>query len=572
MLRFSLWKTTVICLACLSSIIFSIPTIFPSKVSFLPTTKVQLGLDLKGGASLVLEVDFIQYYREKLQNTIDSLRKTLNKSNIYTQYMLLDIDAEKNIYSIRVKFSKKSNIVNAINNEIESSTNTIDQYLINDKELKKVRSIVANALDSTDFELKQNYSDASVWTIVLGSNIIQTTRNNLLGQSLEIVSRRIDDIGTKEIDLQRQGSEKILLQVPGTYDTSDIKRMLGKTAKLTLHHVLEGSYNSRDLLPLGYKLLQIEISKSHKNNLSQEEYDNDEIYIDEHRNEELRFLATSIRPSMSGDMILNAYASIQEGQHVVNLKFTNIGTKIFADITSKNIGKILAIVLDNKIISAPYIREPILSGTCVISGNFTANSANELATLLRAGALPAPLKIVEERTVGPTLGQDSIKAGTNAIIIASISVIIFMILFYGIWGVFANIALIFNVLMIFAIFGIIGATLTLPGLAGIALTLGMAVDANILICERIREEYTKHQSLLHSIESGYKRSFTTIIDSNFTTIAAAIVLYIFGIGPIKGFAISLTIGILCSIFTSIYITKLLVITAYRIFKFQKLGL
>lgn len=551
---------------------------------FIPRTAVNLGLDLRGGASLVLEVDFNQYYKERMYSISESIRRALNDAGIRVRHVSFGINA--NTYRMTIELRKNTkekygdthlghqDVIedNHWHSKKEHATDHTENKVGRAVQDDKVQKVIANVIGNSDFTMSRDTFDENFVIIDMKESSIRAAQDSIISQSIEIVRRRIDESGTKEIDLQRQGEQQILLQVPGTYDTSEIKKILGKTAKLTLHHVSPSYYGPSDTLPLGFKLLQVEVPQSERDIGESDAIDEDERDTGSPFGDERRFLAISLKPAMSGDMIMDASASVHEGQNVVNVRFTNTGTKAFAEITSKNVGKMLAIVLDDKIISAPHISEPILSGMCMISGSFTSDSADELATLLRAGALPAPLKIVEERTVGPTLGKDSIQAGTDAVIIASLSVAVFMIIFYGLWGVFADLALVFNILMILAVLGVIDATLTLPGLAAIALTLGMAVDANVLICERIREEHQRGITVLSAIEHGYKRSFTTILDSNLTTIAAAGVLYIFGTGPIRGFAVSLVVGILCSMFTSIYVTKLFVLFWHRCFGFKKLWL
>ncbi len=553
MLKIIGWKASLIILLCLLSLYLALPTILPnsalellSKYNILPNTKVNLGLDLRGGASLLLEIDSKSYQKEKIQTLIDKLRIELKNDKILPKNISANSTSEI-----------EEQIVIQFTNEDANKESEKEKFIIS-----KVKKVLEDNSDNfiqkiTDIKRIDN-------SIVIGipQSFTISVENFLLNQSIDIVRRRIDESGTKEIDIQKQGNNRILLQVPGVYDTQEIKRILGRTAKLTFHFVLP-NFSIKDIregsrLPIGSKLMPMDISNS------------EQKAINDNKKEIL--LPVGIKPVMSGDMLIDAHASIQEGQHIVYFKLTKLGTKVFAEATSKNIGKSLAIVLDGKIISAPVIKDSILSGSGVISGNFTSNSANELAILLRSGALPTPLKIVEERNIGPALGEASIKAGTNAVFIAAVGVMAFMVLFYSFWGIFANIALIFNFVMIIAGLGIIGATLTLPGIAGIALTLGMAVDANVLIYERMKEEYNKGKSLLSSIDNGYKFAFVTILDSNITTIAVAIILYIFGSGPIRGFSVSLTLGILCSLFTSVILTKLLVALWYRMYKPKSLGL
>ena len=341
-----------------------------------------------------------------------------------------------------------------------------------------------------------------------------------------------------------------MIQVPVLSDPQEIRNLIGKTAKLSFHIVLGDieSYKAKHKSFIGVKALKL-----------------DNVMTNKERNTDIvNGVVVEDKGIITGDMLIDAQVSLNNGTPGVSFKFNHLGSTLFGNITAENIGKPLAIVLDNKIISAPIIKDKILTGTGIISGHFSIQSANELALLLRAGALPAPIKIVEERVIGPSLGFDSIESGKTAAFIGTALVMVFMALFYGYFGLVANIALIFNLFFIVSILSIFGATLTMPGICGIVLTLGMAVDSNILIFERIREEIRKGKTILSSIESGYKFAFITIFDSNITTIAAAIILYIFGTGPIRGFSVTLSVGILSSMFTSIALTKLIVATWYKL--------
>ena len=349
---------------------------------------------------------------------------------------------------------------------------------------------------------------------------------------------RVDDTGTNEPIIQRQGDDNILLQVPGLNDPTRLKNLLGKTAKLTFH-LLDDSTDIQDAMRGLVPAKSMLIKKS--------------VHDDE---EEYEVVLKEVL--IGGDMLANAAAGFQDAKPVVNFEFNTAGARLFGEITKNNPGKRLAIVLDNKLISAPAINEPILGGKGYIHGGFTAATANDLALLLRAGALPAPLKVVEERTIGPNLGADSIESGKQAAMIGFAAVVIFMIWTYGMLGVFANIALILALLYILAMLSMLQATLTLPGIAGIILTIGMAVDANVLIYERIREEMAKDASNAYSVKCGFESAIATITDSNVTTLIAALLLYIFGVGAIRGFAVTLTIGIIASMFAAIVITKLLI--------------
>ena len=365
-----------------------------------------------------------------------------------------------------------------------------------------------------------------------------------MAQSIEIIRRRIDETGTKEPTIQRQGQDRILVQLPGVDNPEHVKALLGRTAKLTFQ-LVDTSANLEDArrgrLPPGDEILPAQDDRS----------GGPGQYV------------VRKRVMVGGDMLVDAQATFHDNEPVVSFKFDSVGARRFGDATRENVGKPFAIVLDNKVISAPVIREPILGGSGIISGSFTAQSASDLALLLRAGALPAPITILEERTVGAQLGADSIQAGTIASIVAVVLVIVFMVLFYGLFGVFADIALFFNLCLMLAVLSLLGATLTLPGIAGIALTMGMAVDANVLIYERIREELRSGRTMLSSLEAGFNRAFGTILDSHITTLVAGILLYWLGSGPVKGFAVTLSIGVLTSLFSAILVTRLQIVAWVR---------
>lgn len=481
--------------------LYALPNFTTINSKLLPTHKVNLGLDLKGGAHLLLDVDFDTYLNEVMENISDQLRKLLRKNKI----------GYKNL--------------NTQGHVIQFDLRALEDY----KAVKKI-------ITEIDPQIIIHNNDATIQL-----NFSPSTLNNLqqkvIAQSIEIIRMRIDNTGTKEPNIQRQGNNHILLQVPGQNDPAHLKNILGKTAKLTFH--LQATSN---ISQINGNLPGDTMSVSG---------------INEDKTEEP--LIIKKKPIVTGNHLTTAHATFnQYSQPVVSFAFNNIGSKIFADITKNNIGTRLAIILDGKLLSAPVINEPILGGSGIISGNFTIESANELALLLRAGALPTPLKIIEERTIGPNLGADSIQSGIRAGIIGFTSVVIFMIWSYGILGIFANLALSLALLYILALLSFLQATLTLPGIAGIILTIGMAVDANVLIYERIREEISKGASNLYAIKLGFKSAFSTIFDSNITTLIVAFLLYIFGSGAIKGFAVTLTIGIISSMFSAITITRLLI--------------
>jgi len=378
-------------------------------------------------------------------------------------------------------------------------------------------------------------ADDGTFTLSLTEQAMQSRRIAAVEQSIEVVRRRIDELGTREPTIQRQGTDRILVQLPGVRDPERLKKLLGTTAKLTFRFVNEGA--GVDRVPAGSEVLPSD--------------DGTRSYV------------VRKRVIVSGENLVDSQPTFDQGLPVVSFRFDSVGARKFGKATQENVGRLFAIVLDGKVISAPVIRSAILGGSGIITGGFTVQSANDLAVLLRAGALPAPLIVLEERTVGPGLGRDSIEAGKLASIIGIVLVIVFMVVAYGLFGVLANIALFVNLALLLALLSVLQATLTLPGIAGIVLTIGMAVDANVLIFERIREEVRAGRTPISAIDAGYRRAMTTIIDSNLTTLIAAVLLFQFGTGPIKGFAVTLSIGIMTSMFTAIMVTRLMVATWLR---------
>ncbi len=396
------------------------------------------------------------------------------------------------------------------------------------------------ALQEVDrrFTLSQTGED---WVLSLSEQAMQDARKQLLQQSIEIVRRRVDETGTREPIIQQQGEDRIILQVPGMNDPERLKQLLGKTAKLSFHLVVSpgqaGEAGSRVV-----------------------------------RMQEGGTIRIERQPLLGGDQLSDAHAAFNENQPIVSFTLTTQGARKFGAITSENVGRPFAILLDEEVISAPVIREPILGGSGMISGNFTAESANDLAILLRAGALPAPLNVLEERTVGPSLGEDSVQAGSRAFVLGVLLVALMMAVYYKRSGVYAVVALACNMLMIVAALSALGATLTLPGIAGIVLTLGMVVDANVLIYERIKEELRSGKKVPGAVEAGFQHAFSTIFDANITTLLAALILFQMGAGPVRGFAVTLSIGILTSMFTAIMLTRLMLVTHVRHKRPQKLSI
>ncbi len=494
-----LWATIIFTVI---AILFAAPNFMEvDEDSSFPSQKVNLGLDLRGGSHLLLSVDFDSYLKDYVDSVVDNIRKEFRHSKIsYTSLV-------------------------ARNAEIHFSLKNAEDF---DRMKKVIKDFDENFLvENQEKSVKLSYNDM----------YLDTLKSRLIDQSIEIVRMRVDETGTKEPLIQRQGDRQILLQVPGLDDPSSLKKMLGKTAKLTFHLVDEGA----------------DVSAAMLGNLPA-----DSILVKSSDPEYPRYIVVKKKVVVSGDMLSYASASFYEARPVVSFEFNSMGARLFAELTRNNPGKRMAIILDNKLLTDPVINDPILSGKGFISGNFTIENATELGLLLRAGALPAPLSIVEERTVGPNLGTDSINSGVKAACAGFAMVCVFMVWTYGVFGLFANVALMVGLLYILAMLSMFQATLTLPGIAGIILTMGMAVDANVLIYERIREESKKGSSVSYSIKCGFEFAMATITDSNVTTLLAAMILYIFGVGTIKGFAVTLSIGIVASMFSAIVVTKLLV--------------
>ena len=460
--------------------------------------KVNLGLDLQGGSYLLLEINSDSLVEEKIQSKVIPLKKLFKDNGLIFE---------------NFKISKKSLLFKVNDNE------KFEQLFYT----KKDNSINPYIDNYRSFELEHKNLENRFIEIKLSKFGLININNSALKQSIEIVRRRIDDVGTKEPTILQRGEKRILVELPGLKDPERIKKLLGKTAQLNFRLVSENS----------------------------------EFGVDELISENGEKLKVSKRIVMSGENLIDAQPSIQNqnNEPIVSFTLNRLGAQKFGRATTDNVGRRLAIVLDGKIISAPNINEPITSGNGMISGNFSFQEATDLALLLRSGALPTPLEVVEERTVGPDLGEDSIKSGVTSLIVGFILVILFMIYKYKIFGVIANTALIANLLMLIGVLTILEATLTLPGIAGIILTVGMAVDANVLIFERIKEELKTEKSVIHAFDTGYSKAKITVLDANITTLIAAIILFAFGSGPVKGFAITLGIGIITTLFTAYFLAR-----------------
>ena len=471
---------------------------FQNEKDPLINKKVNLGLDLQGGSYLLLEIDSDPLIQEKIQSKVIPLKKLLKKNNF--NYSNFTINKKDLIFSLNdvekfklLLFSKKDNFLNPY----------IDKY--------------------NSFELDLEILENNNVRVLFSKYGLLTINNSALKQSIEIVRRRIDDVGTKEPTILQRGDKRILVELPGLKNPERIKNLLGQTAQLNFRLVA----------------------------------DNEEFGADQLISENGEELNVSKRIVMSGENLIDAQPNFnnQSNEPTVSFTLDRLGAQKFGRTTTDNVGKRLAIVLDGKIVSAPSINEPITSGSGMISGNFSFQEATDLALLLRSGALPTPLDVVEERTVGPDLGEDSIKSGITSLIIGFVLVIFFMIYKYKIFGLVANLALIANLIMLVGVLTILEATLTLPGIAGIILTVGMAVDANVLIFERIKEELKTEKSIIHAFDIGYNKAKITVLDANITTLIAAVILFAFGSGPVKGFAITLGIGIITTLYSAYFLAR-----------------
>ncbi len=525
MLFFTRWKAAAILLTALLVCLFAVPNFFSQEViSHWPgwaQRHIVLGLDLQGGSSLLLQVDTNTVRHERLQAVDDDVLRVLRQA--------------------RIPFTGRAIHGNSVEVHI---TRPPDVQTALDKlqELSQPLTGVAGSTGQRSLDITET---GGLVTLTPSDAALTDRIRQAVDQSIEIIQRRVNELGLVEPSIQREGVDRILVQVPGLQDPTRLKEILGKTAKLDFRMV--------DLSMSAEQAIQTHPPADSEVLNGQQP---DEKYLIEKR------------VLVSGADLVDAEPGFDQrtNEPVVNFRFNSSGARKFAEATEQNVGKPFAIVLDNQVVSAPVIREPILGGQGQISGNFTVQQANDLAILLRAGALPAPLTIVEENTVGPGLGQDSIMAGEHAAYVGAGLVIFFMFVTYGLFGLFANIAVAVNVAMIFGVLSMLGATLTLPGIAGIVLTVGIAVDSNVLIYERIREEVRAGRTAINAIDAGFTRALATILDSNITTFIAAAVLFYAGSGPVRGFAVTLGVGILTSLFTAFTLTRLIVAYWVRVWR------
>lgn len=523
MLHFQRWKMILVFAVVLAGFIFALPNLIPSSAlqglpAWVPHKQVNLGLDLQGGAHLLYQIDEKELVDDWLGNIRGDVRETLRSNRI--GYVDLAQNLAAKTASVRIR--KPEDVDKAFT------------------ELKKLAVPVGNdvfgGFTGNDLDVTKDGDKVTLTITEVGLN---DRIGSAIQASIETIRRRIDAFGTTEPSIQREGRNRILVQVPGVTDVQRLKGLIGETGKLEFK-----------LVDPAADAAEIAVSKKVP--------PGDELVYSD--GEPPIPYVLKDRVLVSGENLVDAQPGFDSrtGEPIVTFRFDAAGAKRFGRVTQDNVGLPFAIVLDNKVISAPVIREPILGGTGQISGNFSVQEANDLAVLLRSGALPAKLTVIEERTVGASLGADSIESGKKAAIVGLILVVAFMFAAYGLFGLFANLALLVNVALIFAVLSLMGATLTLPGIAGIVLVIGIAVDANVLINERIREEIRSGKSPFAAVDSGYSRALTTIIDSNVTTLIAVLVLFWLGSGPVRGFAVTLTIGILTSMFTAVTVTRMMV--------------
>ena len=508
------WKIILVLAICALGLAYASPNVMTRDFlagvpSPLPNKQMNLGLDLRGGAHLLIEAEVEEAVREGLESLQQGVRTALRAAKV--QYRALGI-----------------------------IPNGVAVTVLKEADFGTAREALAPLAQGMTLE-----RSGQRFSLVFTEQTLRERRAAVMEQAITILNIRVNALGLTEPTIQRQGADRILVQAPGG-DPEALKRIIGKTAKMTFH------------------LLDPEVTTLDPKRRPRP----GTMVLPERREPGAvpappTYYLVKKRVEVSGENLVDSQPTVEQGRPVVSFRFDPVGARRFGNVTKRNVNKPFAIVLDNEVISAPVIREPILGGNGIISGNFSTESARDLALLLRSGALPVPLTIIEERSVGPSLGADSIQAGKIASIAALVAVIIFMGFAYGRFGIMANVALALNLVLIAAALSVLQATLTLPGIAGIVLTIGMAVDANVLVFERIREEARAGRTPMSAVDTGYQRAFTTIIDANLTTFIAALLLYMFGSGPVKGFAVTLAIGLMTSMFSAIMVTRVMVVTWLR---------
>ncbi len=546
MLQIPMWKRILIWGVCALALLFAMPNLFYDRVerhsdavalieigqgnaaleadragwpSFLPSFLVNLGLDLRGGAHLLAEVRVADVYADRIDGMWPAVRDRLvsERATVGAVRRMPSDDPGE----LRVRIANQD---------------VIEQAAAFARELAQPTQSVSGFAQARDLEVRVEGEDI---VVTLSEAERQATDERTMRLSLEIIRRRVDEAGTREPTIQRQGADRILIQVPGIGSAEELKALIGTTARLTFHPVVNVTSNP-DEVPGPRQVIYPSMD------------------------EPGTFYILEQTPVVSGEQLVDAQPGMdQNNRPAVNFRFNPAGGRAFGLYTAENIGNPFAIVLDGEVVSAPVIQSHIPGGSGIITGRFTVEETSRLAVLLRAGALPAEMDFLEERTVGPELGQDSIDAGRIAAIVAMVAVLGFMLASYGVFGIIANIALILNVSMIFALLSLIGATLTLPGIAGIVLTIGMAVDATVLIFERIREEMRTAKGPARAIELGYEKALSAILDANITTFITALILFAMGSGPVRGFAVTLGLGIITSVFTALLVTRLMMVIYFE---------
>lgn len=528
MMRLPRWKVIVCLAALVFGVLFTLPNVLPDNVlaslpSWAPHNRLNLGLDLRGGTRLLYEVDVVALKNERLTNLVEDVRTTLQQKQIAATQPVLSNGV------VDVRITDPAQVENAYH-ALQGLGDPLPSGGGRDVSVRTA-------------------ADQHIHLMIPDSAMAQEGAK-AVDQNIEIVRRRVDAMGTREASITRQGTNRIVIEAPGESDPEKLKDVIGKTAKLTFQMV-DDTVTPEDAqagrIPPGDELLPAD-----------EVYDKNGVVVRR-------------RALVSGEMLSNASLGFDQNNNpAIQFRFNGVGARRFAEATSQNVGKRFAIVLDNRVISAPNIEEPITGGSGQITGNFTQDSANNLALLLRSGALPAPMNVVQQSTVGAELGADAIRAGQISLTIGTVAIFVFIILAYGLFGLFAAAALVLNGLLMMAALSVTQATLTLPGIAGLVLTLAVAIDANVLIYERMRDEARAGRSVIASVEHGYSLAYPSIADANITSLIAAVIMFEFGSGPVKGFAWTLSIGVVTSVFTAILVTQVLIGWWFRIVRPKKL--
>ena len=526
MLQVSIWTRLITLIIVVGGILIALPNALSDTVRakiphWLPSSAVSLGLDLQGGSYLLLQVDFDQVARDRAEAMVGDIRAAFRKAHIPFQ---LD-NALTHGDTIGLKVTEAGRI-----DEARTQLQAVNP------------SVGTSVLAAGGKQYDMTEPGSGQFVLHMSDGFKTLTRKQVLDQSIEVVRRRIDALGTKEPTITQSGDDRIVVEVPGLQDPGELIRLLGKTAKMSFQLVDEQADPAAPVAPIGDEILPLQ------NPRAGQQVSTTKVVVQR-------------RIVVSGDRLTDASQGFdqQTGSAEVDFRLDSVGAKQFGDVTSQHVGHRFAIVLDKQVIMDANIQTPILGGSGRITGVGTAKDANDLAILLRAGALPARLVPIEQRSVGAELGADSIKAGRWSALAGLGLVALFMVLRYGLFGLFADVALTLNVVLLLAVLTEFGATLTLPGIAGIVLTMGMAVDANVLIFERIREEQRNGRSMLASIDQGFRRAMATIIDANMTHLLASLILFELASGPVRGFAVTLGVGIITSFFTSVMVTRLIVI-------------